>query len=126
MQGKQLRPCLFHQVKDCNADDAIKANLLFKGGTVGNYLSNKTGDGKATNVGIQIVKADGTGTPIKVDGSEANREKAPDTGKEKTARLFNPVLTTLHVITPQVQPPQATLKPLQLLKCSITKIFIIQ
>lgn len=89
--GQTAAPVPFSiRLKDCNADDAIKANLLFKGGTVGNYLSNKTGDGKATNVGIQIVKADGTGTPIKVDGSEANREKAPDTGKEKNGTVIQP------------------------------------
>ncbi|EDK13455.1 S-fimbrial protein subunit precursor [Haemophilus influenzae 22.4-21] len=108
-------------LKECKEVDVGKSALLFNGATKGqSYLSNKIGSGKATNVGIQIVKANGTGTPIKVDGSQANSEKAPTQAKIKTAQLFNPVLTTSHVITPQVPPPQATLKPLQLFKCSIS------
>ncbi|MCK9111808.1 type 1 fimbrial protein [Haemophilus influenzae] len=80
------------RLKECNAADAIKANLLFKGGeTTGQpYLPNATGQGKATNVGIQIVKADGTGTPIKVDGSQANSEKALDTGKAQNGTVIQP------------------------------------
>ncbi|HHF3486563.1 fimbrial protein [Haemophilus influenzae] len=91
--GQTAAPVPFSiRLKECNAADAIKANLLFKGGdTTGQpYLPNATGDGKATNVGIQIVKADGTGTPIKVDGTEANSEKAPDTGKEQNGRVIQP------------------------------------
>lgn len=78
-------------LKECNAVDAKKANLLFSGAVTGQiYLSNATGSGKATNVGIQIVKADGAGTPIKVDGSQANSEKAPDTGKEQNGTVIQP------------------------------------
>ncbi|AXP42100.1 fimbrial protein [Haemophilus influenzae] len=92
--GQTAAPVPFSiTLKECNADDAMKANLLFKGGdnTTGqSYLSNKAGNGKATNVGIQIVKADGIGTPIKVDGTEANSEKAPDTGKAQNGTVIQP------------------------------------
>lgn len=69
--GQTAAPVPFSiTLKECNAVDAKKANLLFSGAVTGQiYLSNATGSGKATNVGIQIVKADGAGTPIKVDGS---------------------------------------------------------
>ncbi|EFA28085.1 conserved hypothetical protein, partial [Haemophilus influenzae HK1212] len=91
--GQTAAPVPFSiTLKECNATDAIKANLLFSGATTKGqpYLANKTGNGKATNVGIQIVKADGTGTPIKVDGSQANSEKAPDTGKEQNGTVIQP------------------------------------
>ncbi|QEQ59118.1 type 1 fimbrial protein [Haemophilus influenzae biotype aegyptius] len=90
--GQTAAPVPFSiTLKECNATDAIKANLLFSGAATGQiYLSNATGNGKATNVGIQIVKADGAGTLIKVDGSQANSEKAPDTGKEQNATVIQP------------------------------------
>lgn len=90
--GQTAAPVPFSiTLKECNAADAKKANLLFSGAATGQiYLSNATGNGKATNVGIQIVKADGTGTPIKVDGSQANSEKAPDTGKEQNGTVIQP------------------------------------
>lgn len=90
--GQTAAPVPFSiTLKECNAADAIKANLLFSGAATGQiYLSNATGSGKATNVGIQIVRADGTGTPIKVDGSQANSEKAPDTGKEQNGTVIQP------------------------------------
>ncbi|HHF4294503.1 TPA: fimbrial protein [Haemophilus influenzae] len=83
LAGQTAAPVPFSiTLKECNAVDAEKSALLFSGATAGqSYLPNATGSGKATNVGIQIVKADGTGTPIIVDGSQANSEKAPDTGK---------------------------------------------
>lgn len=89
--GQTAAPVPFSiTLKECNAADAQKANLLFSvsGATRGQiYLSNATGKGKATNVGIQIVKADGTGTPINVDGSQ---EKDPDTGKEQNGTVIQP------------------------------------
>lgn len=90
--GQTVAPVPFSiTLKECNAVDAKKANLLFSGAVTGQiYLSNATGSGKATNVGIQIVKADGAGTPIKVDGSQANSEKAPDTGKEQNGTVIQP------------------------------------
>lgn len=90
--GQTAAPVPFSiTLKECNAVDAKKANLLFSGAVTGQiYLSNATGSGKATNVGIQIVKADGAGTPIKVDGSQANSEKAPDTGKEQNGTVIQP------------------------------------
>ncbi|MEX4462741.1 type 1 fimbrial protein [Haemophilus influenzae] len=90
--GQTAAPVPFSiTLKECKIDDAIKANLLFSGAAQGqSYLSNKTDSGKANNVGIQIVKADGTGTPIKVDGSQANSEKAPDTGKEQNGTVIQP------------------------------------
>ncbi|HHV6976782.1 TPA: fimbrial protein [Haemophilus influenzae] len=90
--GQTAAPVPFSiTLKECKIADAIKANLLFSGAAQGqSYLSNKTGSGKANNVGIQIVKADGTGTPIKVDGSQANSEKAPDTGKEQNGTVIQP------------------------------------
>lgn len=90
--GQTAAPVPFSiTLKECKIDDAIKANLLFSGAAQGqSYLSNKTDSGKANNVGIQIVKADGTGTPIKVDGSKANSEKAPDTGKEQNGTVIQP------------------------------------
>ncbi|WP_105896542.1 fimbrial protein [Haemophilus influenzae] len=91
--GQTAAPVPFSiTLKECNAADATKANLLFSGAaTKGQpYLSNATGNGKAINVGIQIVKADGAGTPIKVDGSQANSEKAPDTGKEQNGTVIQP------------------------------------
>ncbi|PRM07160.1 S-fimbrial protein subunit SfaA precursor [Haemophilus influenzae] len=90
--GQTAAPVPFSiTLKECNAADAIKANLLFGGAATGQiYLSNATGSGKANNVGIQIVRADGAGTPIKVDGSQANSEKAPDTGKEQNGTVIQP------------------------------------
>lgn len=90
--GQTAAPVPFSiTLKECKIADAIKANLLFSGATKGQiYLSNATGNGKANNVGIQIVKADGTGTPIKVDGSQANSEKALDTGKEQNGKVIQP------------------------------------
>lgn len=89
--GQTAAPVPFSiTLKECNAADATKANLLFSGAKGQLYLSNATGSGKATNVGIQIVKADGIGTPIKVDGSQANSEKAPDTGKEQNGTVIQP------------------------------------
>ncbi|HHF5151428.1 TPA: fimbrial protein [Haemophilus influenzae] len=90
--GQTAAPVPFSiTLKECNAVDAKKANLLFSGAVTGQiYLSNAKGSGKATNVGIQIVKADGAGTPIKVDGSQANSEKAPDTGKEQNGTVIQP------------------------------------
>ncbi|HHF3724872.1 TPA: fimbrial protein [Haemophilus influenzae] len=90
--GQTAAPVPFSiTLKECNAADATKANLLFSGAAKGQlYLSNATGSGKATNVGIQIVKADGIGAPIKVDGSQANSEKAPDTGKEQNGTVIQP------------------------------------
>ncbi|HHF3424112.1 TPA: fimbrial protein [Haemophilus influenzae] len=92
--GQTAAPVPFSiTLKECHAADAQKANLLFSvsGATRGQiYLSNATGKGKATNVGIQIVKADGTGTPINVDGSQANSEKDPDTGKEQNGTVIQP------------------------------------
>lgn len=92
LAGQTAAPVPFSiTLKECNAADAIKANLLFSGAATGqSYLSNKTGSGKASNVGIQIIKADGTGTPIKVDGSQANSEKAADTGKEQNGTVIQP------------------------------------
>ncbi|EFA28556.1 conserved hypothetical protein, partial [Haemophilus influenzae HK1212] len=55
--GQTAAPVPFSiTLKECNATDAIKANLLFSGATTKGqpYLANKTGNGKATNVGIQI------------------------------------------------------------------------
>ncbi|QEQ60745.1 type 1 fimbrial protein [Haemophilus influenzae biotype aegyptius] len=90
--GQTAAPVPFSiTLKECSAVDAGKSALLFKGRAAGQpYLPNATGQGKATNVGIQIVKADGTGTPIKVDGTEANREKAPDTGKAQNGTVIQP------------------------------------
>ncbi|WP_105881543.1 fimbrial protein [Haemophilus influenzae] len=90
--GQTAAPVPFSiTLKECNVADAEKANLLFSGATKGQpYLSNAPGRGKATNVGIQIVRADGTSTPIKVDGSQANSEKAPDTGKEQNGTVIQP------------------------------------
>lgn len=86
--GQTAAPVPFSiTLKECKIADAIKANLIFSGAEKKGqlYLPNTIGNGKAkaNNVGIQIVRADGTGTPIKVDGSQANSEKAPDTGKEQ-------------------------------------------
>lgn len=84
LAGQTAAPVPFSiTLKECKIADAEKANLLFSGAaTKGQpYLPNTASSGKANNVGIQIVKADGTGTPIIVDGSQANSEKAPDTGK---------------------------------------------
>lgn len=90
--GQTAAPVPFSiTLKECKIADAIKANLLFSGAATGQiYLSNATGNGKANNVGIQIVKADGTGTPINVDGSQANSEKAPDTGKAQNGTVIQP------------------------------------
>lgn len=90
--GQTAAPVPFSiTLKECNAADAKKANLLFSGAATGQiYLSNATGNGKANNVGIQIVKADGTGTPINVDGRQANSEKAPDTDKEQNSTVIQP------------------------------------
>ncbi|MCK9059187.1 type 1 fimbrial protein [Haemophilus influenzae] len=90
--GQTAAPVPFSiTLKECSAVDAGKSALLFKGRAAGqSYLPNATGHGKATNVGIQIVKADGTGTPIKVDGTEANREKALDTGKAQNGAVIQP------------------------------------
>ncbi|PRM49454.1 fimbrial protein [Haemophilus influenzae] len=90
--GQTAAPVPFSiTLKECNVADAEKANLLFSGAATGQiYLSNATVSGKATNVGIQIVKADGAGTPINVDGSQANSEKAPDTGKEQNGTVIQP------------------------------------
>lgn len=90
--GQTAAPVPFSiTLKECKIADAEKANLLFSGAATGQiYLSNATGNGKANNVGIQIVKADGTGTPINVDGSQANSEKAPDTGKEQNGTVIQP------------------------------------
>ncbi|HHF3548027.1 TPA: fimbrial protein [Haemophilus influenzae] len=92
LAGQTAAPVPFSiKLKDCNTGDAIKANLLFSGGeTRKPYLSNKADRGKATNVGIQIVKADGSETPIIVDGSQANSKKAPDTGKEQNGKVIQP------------------------------------
>lgn len=92
LAGQTAAPVPFSiTLKECNAVDAEKSALLFSGATAGqSYLPNATGSGKATNVGIQIVKADGTGTPIIVDGSQANSEKAPDTGKEQNSTVIQP------------------------------------
>lgn len=90
--GQTAAPVPFSiTLKECNAVDAEKSALLFSGATAGqSYLPNTASNGKATNVGIQIVKADGAGTPIKVDGSQANSEKAPDTGKEQNGTVIQP------------------------------------
>ncbi|MCK9109357.1 type 1 fimbrial protein [Haemophilus influenzae] len=90
--GQTAAPVPFSiTLKECKIADAEKANLLFSGAATGQiYLSNATGNGKANNVGIQIVKADGTGTPINVDGSQANSEKALDTGKEQNGTVIQP------------------------------------
>ncbi|HHF5091310.1 TPA: fimbrial protein [Haemophilus influenzae] len=94
LAGQTAAPVPFSiTLKECNAADAQKANLLFSvsGATRGQiYLSNATGKGKAINVGIQIVKADGTSTPINVDGNQANSEKAADTGKEQNGMVIQP------------------------------------
>ncbi|HHV6723010.1 TPA: fimbrial protein [Haemophilus influenzae] len=94
LAGQTAAPVPFSiTLKECNAADAQKANLLFSvsGATRGQiYLSNAASSGKANNVGIQIVKADGTGSPINVDGSQANSEKAPDTGKEQNSTVIQP------------------------------------
>lgn len=94
LAGQTAAPVPFSiTLKECNAADAQKANLLFSvsGATRGQiYLSNAASSGKANNVGIQIVKADGTGLPINVDGSQANSEKAPDTGKEQNSTVIQP------------------------------------
>lgn len=92
LAGQTAAPVPFSiTLKECNAVDAEKSALLFSGATAGqSYLPNATGSGKATNVGIQIVKADGTGTPIIVDGSQANSEKAPDTGKAQNSTVIQP------------------------------------
>lgn len=86
LAGQTAAPVPFSiTLKECKIADAIKANLIFSGAEKKGqlYLPNTIGNGKANNVGIQIVRADGTGTPINVDGSQANSEKAPDTGKEQ-------------------------------------------
>lgn len=92
LAGQTAAPVPFSiTLKECNAVDAEKSALLFSGATAGqSYLPNATGSGKANNVGIQIVRADGIGTPIKVDGSQANSEKAPDTGKEQNGTVIQP------------------------------------
>ncbi|WP_434321340.1 fimbrial protein [Haemophilus influenzae] len=92
LRGQTAAPVPFSiTLKECKIADAEKANLLFSGAATGQiYLSNATGNGKATNVGIQIVKADGTGTPINVDGSQASSEKAPDTGKKQNGMVIQP------------------------------------
>ncbi|WP_118859196.1 fimbrial protein [Haemophilus haemolyticus] len=90
--GQTAAPVPFSiTLKECKIADAEKANLLFSGATAGKpYLPNATDSGKATNVGIQIVKADGTGTPIQVDGSQSDSEKAPDTGKAQNGTVIQP------------------------------------
>lgn len=90
--GQTAAPVPFSiMLKDCNMDDAIKANLLFSGAILGKpYLSNNTGRGYAANVGIQIVKADGSETPIIVDGTKPNSEKALDTGKNQNGKVIQP------------------------------------
>lgn len=94
LAGQTAAPVPFSiTLKECKIADAEKANLLFSGAaTKGQpYLPNTASSGKAANnVGIQIVKADGIGTPIKVDGSQANSEKAPDTGKEQNGTVIQP------------------------------------
>ncbi|WP_434312293.1 fimbrial protein [Haemophilus influenzae] len=91
--GQTAAPVPFSiTLKECKIVDAEKANLLFSGAAIKGqpYLSNATGSGKANNVGIQIVRADGVSTPINVDGSQANSEKAPDTGKEQNGTVIQP------------------------------------
>lgn len=93
LAGQTAAPVPFSiTLKECKIADAEKANLLFSGAaTKGQpYLPNTASSGKANNVGIQIVRADGTGTPIKVDGRQANSEKAPDTGKEQNGTVIQP------------------------------------
>lgn len=93
LEGQTAAPVPFSiTLKECKIADAEKANLLFSGAaTKGQpYLPNTASSGKANNVGIQIVKADGIGTPINVDGSQANSEKAPDTGKEQNGTVIQP------------------------------------
>lgn len=91
--GQTAAPVPFSiMLKDCKIDDTTKVKLLFKDGVGGQqpYLANQKGSGKATNVGIQIVKADGTNTPIKVDGTEADSKKATDTGKAQNGTVIQP------------------------------------
>ncbi|PRL63122.1 fimbrial protein [Haemophilus influenzae] len=92
LAGQTAAPVPFSiTLKECNKVDAGNSALLFNGATAGQpYLPNTASSGKANNVGIQIIKADGTGTPIKVDGSQANSEKAADTGKEQNGTVIQP------------------------------------
>lgn len=92
LAGQTAAPVPFSiTLKECNKVDAGNSALLFNGATAGQpYLPNTASSGKASNVGIQIIKADGTGTPIKVDGSQANSEKAADTGKEQNGTVIQP------------------------------------
>ncbi|BBF13053.1 type-1 fimbrial protein subunit A [Haemophilus influenzae] len=90
--GQTAAPVPFSiTLKECNKVDAGNSALLFSGATARQpYLSNTASSGKANNVGIQIVRADGIGTPINVDGSQANSEKAPDTGKAQNGTVIQP------------------------------------
>lgn len=92
LAGQTAAPVPFSiTLKECKAVDAEKSALLFSGATAGqSYLPNVTGSGKATNVGIQIVKADGAGTTVKVDGSQSDNVKAPDTGKAQNGTVIQP------------------------------------
>ncbi|HHF5492091.1 TPA: fimbrial protein [Haemophilus influenzae] len=92
LAGQTAAPVPFSiTLKECNAVDAEKSALLFSGATAGqSYLPNATGSGKATNVGIQIVKADGAGTTVKVDGSQSDNVKATDTGKAQNSTVIQP------------------------------------
>ena len=90
--GQTAAPVPFSiTLKECKAVDAEKSALLFSGATTGQpYLPNTESSGKATNVGIQIVKADGAGTTVKVDGSQSDNVKASGTGEEKNGTVIQP------------------------------------
>lgn len=90
--GQTAAPVPFSiTLEKCNKVDAGNSALLFNGATAGQpYLPNTASSGKANNVGIQIVKADGAGTPVKVDGSQSDNMKASGTGEEKNGTVIQP------------------------------------
>lgn len=92
LAGQTAAPVPFSiTLKECNKVDAGNSALLFNGATAGQpYLPNTASSGKANNVGIQIVKADGAGTPVKVDGSQSDNVKASGTGEEKNGTVIQP------------------------------------
>ncbi|HHF6567233.1 TPA: fimbrial protein [Haemophilus influenzae] len=91
-EGQTAAPVPFSiTLKECNKVDAGNSALLFSGATARQpYLSNTASSGKANNVGIQIVKADGAGTPVKVDGSQSDNVKASGTGKAQNGIVIQP------------------------------------
>ena len=83
LAGQTAAPVPFSiTLKECNKVDAGNSALLFNGATAGQpYLPNTASSGKANNVGIQIVK---------VDGSQPDNVKASGTGEEKNGTVIQP------------------------------------